>query len=73
MATVYLDELRVRDVLREQEASFAALLERLADQEEWGVKVYAGVPADAEPAPCGSRRPGGGARPAPAGEGGPPL
>ncbi|MEU6368249.1 GvpL/GvpF family gas vesicle protein [Streptomyces sp. NPDC046931] len=44
LATVYLDEARVRQMLGEREAHFAALLGRLADHVEWGVKVYAEVP-----------------------------
>ncbi|MER6531864.1 GvpL/GvpF family gas vesicle protein [Streptomyces sp. NPDC001508] len=51
LATVYLDENRVREILHEQEAAFAGLLDRLADHVEWGVKVYVeAVPAPA-PAP----------------------
>jgi hypothetical protein len=47
LATVYLDEPRVAHMLREREESLLALLDRLADQVEWGVKVYAEVPAEA--------------------------
>jgi hypothetical protein len=46
LATVYLDENRVREMLGEREESFTALLDRLADHVEWGVKVYAEAPAD---------------------------
>ncbi|MQY35424.1 hypothetical protein SRB17_34020 [Streptomyces sp. RB17] len=52
LATVYLDENRVRDMLREQEASLTTLLNRLADHDEWGVKVYAEVPPTSEPVPA---------------------
>ena len=51
LATVYLDENRVRDMLREREAAFTALLDRLADHVEWGVKVYAEVPPPSPPTP----------------------
>ncbi|MFF9628904.1 GvpL/GvpF family gas vesicle protein [Streptomyces fradiae] len=65
LATVYLDDDRVRDALRRDEASFTDLLDRLAGSVEWGVKVYA-----EQPAPGGSAgaEAGGGAGP----EGGPP-
>ncbi|MFG3497804.1 GvpL/GvpF family gas vesicle protein [Streptomyces sp. NPDC047928] len=43
LATVYLDDDRVRDTLRIGEAAFARMLDRLADTVEWGVKVYAEV------------------------------
>ncbi|MGW3728869.1 GvpL/GvpF family gas vesicle protein [Streptomyces sp. NPDC000851] len=50
LATVYLDDARVRDMLGEQEKTFTALLDRLADHVEWGVKVYADTsPAAARP------------------------
>ncbi|MFE9096245.1 GvpL/GvpF family gas vesicle protein [Streptomyces sp. NPDC007264] len=51
LATVYLDEGRVREMLGEQEPAFTALLDRLADQVEWGVKVYAEVPPGAVATP----------------------
>ncbi|MEV7994409.1 GvpL/GvpF family gas vesicle protein [Streptomyces sp. NPDC086077] len=41
LATVYLDDTRVSDMLVEREQTLAALLDRLADHVEWGVKVYA--------------------------------
>lgn len=41
LATVYLDDIRVRDMLVERERTLTALLDRLADHVEWGVKVYA--------------------------------
>ncbi|MGW5475750.1 GvpL/GvpF family gas vesicle protein [Streptomyces sp. NPDC004008] len=49
LATVYLDEASVRQMLGEREADLAALLDRLADQVEWGVKVYAEVPPPSAP------------------------
>ncbi|MEV6024283.1 GvpL/GvpF family gas vesicle protein [Streptomyces sp. NPDC052036] len=49
LATVYLDEARVRQMLDDREADLAALLDRLADQVEWGVKVYAEVPPPSAP------------------------
>ena len=50
LATVYVDERRVREMLREHEADFTALLDRLTDHVEWGVKVYAEVPPQSPPA-----------------------
>ncbi|WP_225835462.1 GvpL/GvpF family gas vesicle protein [Streptomyces sp. NK08204] len=64
LATVYLDEHRVRDMLREGETAFTAQLDRLADHIEWGVKVYAEEPPASEPAtaeaggPTGEVNPG---------------
>ncbi|MER6128894.1 GvpL/GvpF family gas vesicle protein [Streptomyces sp. NPDC001795] len=52
LATVYLDEDRVRDMLRERGPAFTALLDRFADHVEWGVKVYAEVPPASPPAPA---------------------
>ncbi|TGB19402.1 GvpL/GvpF family gas vesicle protein [Streptomyces palmae] len=49
LATVYLDEERVAQMLREGHQTFAALLDRLAGQAEWGVKVYVSTPAAPEP------------------------
>ena len=60
LATVYLDESRVREMLAGREAEFAALLDRLAAHVEWGVKVY----VDAPPEPSSAQAPTG----APAGE-----
>ncbi|MGW1163200.1 GvpL/GvpF family gas vesicle protein [Streptomyces sp. NPDC002513] len=51
LATVYLDENRVRQMLGEREAPLAALLDRLAGHVEWGVKVYAEVPPPSAPPP----------------------
>ncbi|MEU6093432.1 GvpL/GvpF family gas vesicle protein [Streptomyces sp. NPDC047079] len=51
LATVYLDETRVRQMLDERQADLTAMLDRLADHVEWGVKVYAEVPPASSPAP----------------------
>ncbi|MEU6347381.1 GvpL/GvpF family gas vesicle protein [Streptomyces sp. NPDC046977] len=40
LATVYLDEARVRDVLGDCRAMFTACLDRLDGHLEWGVKIY---------------------------------
>ncbi|MBH5338129.1 GvpL/GvpF family gas vesicle protein [Streptomyces pactum] len=55
LATVYLDRTRVAGMLTERAETFAALLDRLADHEEWGVKVYAEPP----PPDTGAAGPGG--------------
>jgi hypothetical protein len=47
LATVYLDEARVRDVLRDGGEMFEAGLDRLAGHLEWGVKIYVDTPAEA--------------------------
>ncbi|MFH8369552.1 GvpL/GvpF family gas vesicle protein [Streptomyces sp. NPDC018031] len=41
LATVYLDHARVREMLAEREEDFTAMLARLTDMVEWGVKIYA--------------------------------
>ncbi|QPP09657.1 GvpL/GvpF family gas vesicle protein [Streptomyces bathyalis] len=41
LATVYLDDGRVAEMLTEREGEFVALLSRLEGHVEWGVKVYA--------------------------------
>jgi hypothetical protein len=41
LATVYLDDDRVRTVLRESQAAFTAVLDRVEGRDEWGVKAYA--------------------------------
>ncbi|MGW8971255.1 GvpL/GvpF family gas vesicle protein [Streptomyces platensis] len=52
LATVYLDDARVRSMLRERGAEFDALLSRLEGHAELGVKVYADPrAAAADPAP----------------------
>lgn len=40
LATVYLDDERVRAVLRESRDAFAAVLDRVDGRDEWGVKAY---------------------------------
>lgn len=53
LATVYLDDARVRSMLRERGAEFDALLSRLEGHAELGVKVYADPrAAAADPAPA---------------------
>ncbi|WP_406864491.1 GvpL/GvpF family gas vesicle protein [Streptomyces sp. HUAS MG47] len=50
LATVYVDDDRVRDVLRRGAEAFTRMLDRFAGQVEWGVKVYAEIPREpAEP------------------------
>jgi hypothetical protein len=49
LATIYRDEHRVREVLRQRYEEFGALLDRLAGSVEIGVKLYA---ADRKPAPA---------------------
>ncbi|MFI2431774.1 GvpL/GvpF family gas vesicle protein [Streptomyces sp. NPDC018693] len=51
LATVYLDDNRVREMLQAHEAAFTASLDRLADHVEWGVKVYADIPPSSAPPP----------------------
>ncbi|MGW2827240.1 GvpL/GvpF family gas vesicle protein [Streptomyces sp. NPDC001443] len=48
LATVYLDEARVRGALRDDAEMFTRALERLTGHVEWGVKIY--VEPQAEPA-----------------------
>ncbi|WP_018334933.1 GvpL/GvpF family gas vesicle protein [Actinomycetospora chiangmaiensis] len=40
LATVYLDDDRVRAVLRESREAFTAVLDRVEGRDEWGVKAY---------------------------------
>ncbi|MEU4096639.1 GvpL/GvpF family gas vesicle protein [Streptomyces sp. NPDC026673] len=47
LATVYLDDARVRAVLRDGAEMFRAGLDRLAGHLEWGVKIYVDTPAEA--------------------------
>ncbi|GAA2854606.1 GvpL/GvpF family gas vesicle protein [Pseudonocardia halophobica] len=59
LATVYRDDEAVARMLRERAVEFGAVLERVRDRREWGVKVY----VDAKPeapveAPASSDRPG---------------
>ncbi|MFJ9413700.1 GvpL/GvpF family gas vesicle protein [Streptomyces sp. NPDC101227] len=51
LATVYLDDARVRAMLQERAAAFAELLSCLANHVEVGVKVFADRRAAATPAP----------------------
>ncbi|MFF3749340.1 GvpL/GvpF family gas vesicle protein [Streptomyces sp. NPDC002018] len=51
LATLHLDDDRVRDMLDRRSEEFAGLLDRLADGVEWGVKVYAVPPPAPRPAP----------------------
>ncbi|WP_079079682.1 GvpL/GvpF family gas vesicle protein [Streptomyces hygroscopicus] len=70
LATLYLDDGRVREALGERRTSFLTALDRIAGRAEWGVKVYAptGAPPsapDAGPAPDADAPPGPGAAPGP--------
>jgi Gas vesicle synthesis protein GvpL/GvpF len=54
LATVYLDDDRVRGLLTDRAAAFAAALDRVRGRVEWGVKGFAapsGAPVEPEPAP----------------------
>ncbi|MDQ4117262.1 MAG: GvpL/GvpF family gas vesicle protein [Actinomycetota bacterium] len=44
LATVYLDDHRVEQVLQERRDSFAAVLDRLRGRAEWGLKAWAPSP-----------------------------
>ncbi|MGW1373953.1 GvpL/GvpF family gas vesicle protein [Streptomyces sp. NPDC002446] len=50
LATVYLDDERVRLMLQARREAFADRLSRLAAHVEWGVKIYVEAPAAAQPA-----------------------
>lgn len=52
LATLHLDDNRVRDMLDRRADEFALLLDQLAGHVEWGVKVYALPPAPGPPAPA---------------------
>lgn len=54
LATVYLDDARVADMLVRQRDEFRELLDRLEDQVELGVKVYADPRTAAAPEPPAS-------------------
>lgn len=54
LATVYLDDARVLAVLRDDDAAFTQVLERLAGHLEWGVKIYVEAPAAASAGPAGA-------------------
>ncbi|WP_314173155.1 GvpL/GvpF family gas vesicle protein [Streptomyces winkii] len=62
LATVYLDDERVAEMLAERAGEFAALLSRLEGHVEWGVKVYADLSEAL--AGAGTRPSGGAAAPA---------
>jgi hypothetical protein len=49
MATVYLDDERVRAMLRDHAADLGAALDRVRGRAEWGVKAYA-APVTGQPA-----------------------
>lgn len=49
LATVYLDNDRVRALLNTKQAAFVAALERIRGREEWAVKAFAVARPDAEP------------------------
>ncbi|MCO8307485.1 GvpL/GvpF family gas vesicle protein [Streptomyces sp. RKCA744] len=68
LATLYLDDGRVREALGERRTSFLTALDRIAGRAEWGVKVYAptGAPPSApDAAPDADATPGPGAAPGP--------
>ncbi|MER7831792.1 GvpL/GvpF family gas vesicle protein [Streptomyces sp. NPDC095602] len=65
LATVYLDDDRVREALIRGEPDFAALLDRLSGCVEWGVKVYAERPGSGA---AGGGAPGAESAPGGAGE-----
>ncbi|MCQ4043720.1 GvpL/GvpF family gas vesicle protein [Streptantibioticus rubrisoli] len=57
LATVFLDDARVADMLRNRADELARLLGQLEGHVEWGVKVYAdphGAPTPAAPVPSGT-------------------
>ncbi|MEV0533588.1 GvpL/GvpF family gas vesicle protein [Kitasatospora sp. NPDC050463] len=51
LATVYLDDDRVRSVLDDGQGAFLDQLSRLAEHVEWGVKLYVEAPAASQAAP----------------------
>lgn len=59
LATVYLGENNVRELLAWRADEFFSVLANLRGRAEWGVKGYAVAPAEQTPAPA----PGGGQRP----------
>ncbi|GAA4846333.1 GvpL/GvpF family gas vesicle protein [Actinomycetospora corticicola] len=59
LATVYLDDDRVRAVLRESHDAFAAVLDRVDGRDEWGVKAY--LRPGVAKASAGAERPSSGA------------
>jgi hypothetical protein len=61
MATVYLDDSRVRALLTDSAAAFTAALDRVRGRVEWGVKGFAvapDAPRDPEPDPGSGTGPG---------------
>ncbi|MHA6630346.1 GvpL/GvpF family gas vesicle protein [Pseudonocardia sichuanensis] len=60
LATVYLDDERVRALLDERAAAFTAALDRVRGRVEWGVKGFATPSAAAAPAEPEPERGGGG-------------
>lgn len=61
LATVYLDDERVRASLAQRHADFAAALDRVSGRTEWGAKAYADPQALAEPSGGETGGRGGGA------------
>ncbi|GAA2299037.1 GvpL/GvpF family gas vesicle protein [Streptomyces kunmingensis] len=55
LATLYLDDERVRRVLADEAARFHGALQRVAHHAEWGVKVYRSVAPPERPAPVPER------------------
>lgn len=53
LATVYLDDERVRATLQARERDFARALDRVTGRTEWGVKALAEPPRGREPEPAG--------------------
>lgn len=49
LATIYLDDDRVRSMLQERDDELAAVLERFRGHAEWGVKAYAAAHTREEP------------------------
>ncbi|GAA2459775.1 GvpL/GvpF family gas vesicle protein [Streptomyces macrosporus] len=58
LATVYLDDERVRSMLDAHRDTFADRLSRLAEHVEWGVKVYVEPPETEDTAPEPAAEPG---------------
>jgi hypothetical protein len=56
LATIYRDEHRVRELLRQRYEEFEALLDRLAGTVEVGIKLYVEDPSPARTAPSASGR-----------------
>jgi hypothetical protein len=49
LATVYLDDDNIRTLLREKNAAFTAVLDRIRGRREWGVKAFARSQPEVEP------------------------